>query len=678
MLIFSPQNLTLRTILVASFAVQVFSAVGLVGYFSFRNGQTTVQTLSAQLRNELTARIEQQLRVYIKAPHAINRLNSDKLSRHAIVTNRRGANQLLQQVKVAPYINGVYCGDHRTGNFLGVSRADDGSGFQLMVSDAATNHHMHLYRLDLRGNPTHFLKQVAPYDPRRRPWYREANASGRASWSELSLDFSSQLPTVTASLPAYSNDMGNQLVGVCGTDLLLSAELRLFLQNLKIGQSGEAFIVDRSGTLISSSTDESLTPTSSALPSKESIQALQAIHSQNPTIQGTAEYLNQRFGNLRQIYYPQQLNFKLAGQPQFLEVLPFGDQYGLDWLIVLVVPEIDFMQQVHANTRMTILLCLTALGIATGVGLLAARWVTQPILKLKTAARALANGEWEQPVELNRADDLGELADCFNSMAGQLQDSFKTLEHRVQHRTQELTKANSRLKQEIQERHRAEFALQIAKQQSEKLLLNILPISIAEQLKTSPGVIAEQFEDISILFADIVNFTPLANQLKPIELVNQLNEIFSAFDQLAQEYDLEKIKTIGDAYMVVGGLPIPQEDHAEAIAEMALRMQQVIPQFCRHTGQPLEIRIGIHVGPVVAGVIGIKKFSYDLWGDTVNVAHRMESHGKPGKIQVTPIVYERLKHRYLFEERGKVSIKGKGTMQTYWLLGRKSIDPNRN
>jgi class 3 adenylate cyclase len=223
----------------------------------------------------------------------------------------------------------------------------------------------------------------------------------------------------------------------------------------------------------------------------------------------------------------------------------------------------------------------------------------------------------------------------------------------------------------IQKLAETEAALRAEKQKSEQLLLNILPHSIAEELKRKPDVIAEQFQEATILFADIVGFTPLSGRMSAIELVNFLNRIFSAFDQLADEYGLEKIKTIGDAYMAVGGIPLPRHDHADAVAQMALGMQQVITQLDTILDQPVQIRIGLHSGPGVAGVIGVKKFIYDLWGDTVNVASRMESSGIPGKIQVTPETYQHLQHTYILEERGVINVKGKGAMHTYWLLGKR-------
>lgn len=227
---------------------------------------------------------------------------------------------------------------------------------------------------------------------------------------------------------------------------------------------------------------------------------------------------------------------------------------------------------------------------------------------------------------------------------------------------------------DITKRLEAEEALRQQQQKTESLLLNILPQPIAERLKRETqetSTIAEDFAEVSVMFADIVGFTQLASSLDPIELVNLLNHIFSAFDRLCEQHSLEKIKTIGDAYMVVGGLPTRRDDHAEAIAEMALDMQAAITDVRDQTGRGFNIRTGINTGPVVAGVIGLKKFSYDLWGDTVNIASRMESHGIAGQIQVTASTYERLRHKYRFEERGVIPVKGKGEMRTYFLIGRK-------
>lgn len=206
--------------------------------------------------------------------------------------------------------------------------------------------------------------------------------------------------------------------------------------------------------------------------------------------------------------------------------------------------------------------------------------------------------------------------------------------------------------------------------QSDSLLLNVLPRSIADRLKRDPGIIAERYDDVSVLFADVADFTPFAERTSPEQVVGVLDEIFSAFDALTERHGLEKIKTIGDAYMVAAGLPEPRANHAQAIAALAIEMQDEFARVCQALGLGLAIRIGIDSGPVVAGVIGRRKFTYDLWGDTVNTASRMESHGVAGRIQVSQMTYHHLKDHYRFEERGEIEVKGKGLLRTYLLVGR--------
>ena len=218
------------------------------------------------------------------------------------------------------------------------------------------------------------------------------------------------------------------------------------------------------------------------------------------------------------------------------------------------------------------------------------------------------------------------------------------------------------------QRKQAEESLRLQQKQTERLLLNILPKPIAERLQKEQKLIADHFDEVSVLFADLVGFTEFSARKTPTQLVEILNGIFCEFDRLSESHGLEKIKTIGDAYMVVGGLPTARGDHAQAIALLALEMQSALTQFNLKIGESFQLRIGMHSGSVVAGIIGISKFSYDLWGDTVNVASRMESNGMPGKIQVTGATYERLKEQFIFEERGMIEVKGKGKMLTYWMI----------
>ena len=223
----------------------------------------------------------------------------------------------------------------------------------------------------------------------------------------------------------------------------------------------------------------------------------------------------------------------------------------------------------------------------------------------------------------------------------------------------------------IQQRDLAAELLHQEQEKSERLLLNVLPASIAAILKEGSRTIAERYDAVSVLFADVVGSTPLSEELDPVEIVDMLNEVFNYFDTVIEKYELEKVRTMGDSYMVVSGAPIRRPDHAQALARAALEMRD----FCEHidifqSGR-LEFRFGMNCGPVIAGIIGHTKFHYDVWGDTVNVASRMESHGEPGKIQITRRLFEILQDDFICQPRGTIDIKGKGPMQTYFLLSEK-------
>ncbi|MEB3293804.1 MAG: adenylate/guanylate cyclase domain-containing protein [Synechococcales bacterium] len=225
---------------------------------------------------------------------------------------------------------------------------------------------------------------------------------------------------------------------------------------------------------------------------------------------------------------------------------------------------------------------------------------------------------------------------------------------------------------DITERRKLESVLHHQKKHTDRILQSVLPRSVAERLKYTQQTIADRFDEVSVLFADIDNFTAFSSRISPTEQVQFLNRLFCEFDQLTEQLGLEKIKTIRDVYLVASGMPEPREDHADAIAEMAIQIQAAAAAFQHQLGEPFQVRVGISSGSVVAGVVGSKKFTYDLWGDPVNLASRMQSSGTPGRIQVTPATYRRLQHRYDFEERGLIEVQGVGMMMTYWLQGRKS------
>ena len=418
------QNLPLRRLLLLAFVGQLVGVVGLVGWLSLRNSQKTVETLANQIRQELTARIEAELQSYFETPHEINRLNATAFARGEIdVENAQfGEAQLYQQMKIAPNVAFVYCGSSQRGEFFGVLRSPEDGSLQLSYGNSANQFLRENFSLDVSGSRTFKQSQAEKvFDARQRPWFQAAlNAQGPA-WTDVYIAFTTRLPNVTASLPVYDRT-GKELLGVCATDVVLPEEFREFLKSLEIGMNGQAFVVDRAGNLIANSSDEPL-----MVGEGDQARSLQVTESQDELVQGAAAYIQSRLGGFDQILTTERREFQLNGQRQFLEVVPFRDGFGLDWLIVVVVPEQDFMGQIDANTRITILLALGGMAIAVVIAALAARALTRPVSEVCQAAEGIAEGNLDQRINASPIREMHQLAQTFNSMAVQLQNSFTAL-----------------------------------------------------------------------------------------------------------------------------------------------------------------------------------------------------------------------------------------------------------
>jgi class 3 adenylate cyclase/HAMP domain-containing protein len=309
--------------------------------------------------------------------------------------------------------------------------------------------------------------------------------------------------------------------------------------------------------------------------------------------------------------------------------------FGLHWTIASRLDTIEALAPVAKFRNDMILWTLLVFAAMVAAALLMTRAIVRPVNRLVAAARRLASGDMSTAVPVDSKDELGLLSRTFNDMVTSIREKTETIEHK--------------------------------NAENERLLLSILPGPIAARLKAGENKIADNFAHVTVLFADLVGFTQLAGTVQPGELVELLNRLFTRFDHAAERNGVEKIKTIGDAYMAVAGLPTPFPDHARRLVDLALDMLDEVQSFNREFGVSLALRIGVNSGPVVAGVIGSSKFIYDLWGDTVNVASRMESHGVPGMIQATRAVYEQLAGQHDFAARGLITIKGKGAVET-WLL----------
>lgn len=432
-------GLPLRELLIVPFVIQIIAAVTLVGTLSFRNGQRAVNDLASQLQTEITARITQQLHGYVAIPHNINKINANALSQGDIdVLDTTGGHLFWQQAKIFSNTNLIYCGVDQDGSFLGVGRNVDDRSLEMVVYNESTQRVGHYYALDNQGNQRYLIRQgTKAYDARVRPWYQAALEASGPTWSDIYLDFDTLLPTITASLPVYDTS-GNRVIGVCATDFILPEEMSQFLKTLEIGKTGETFIVDRSGEMISTSFEEDLLTGRGS-----TLRRITADESKNALVRRTAVYLTETFGRLDNIKEPQQLSFAVDQQRQYVEIRPFNDSQGLDWLIVVVIPEADFMAQIHANARGTVVLCLAALAIATLLGIVTAQRITRPVVELNQAARDLADGQLTRNVAVGGVRELKTLGQSFNSMAQQLHQSFQALEAK----NQDVTAAKEALSQ---------------------------------------------------------------------------------------------------------------------------------------------------------------------------------------------------------------------------------------
>ena len=438
----------LRGVLVVPFVLQIVAAVGLTGWLSLRNGQKSINDVTAQLRSEITARIEQNLKSYMELPHIINKVNEDvvKLGKLNVEDQDDLRLYLRKQLQSFESINYISFGSEQ-GQYTSLDRTTTDGSFRISWLTQAPGN-LHIYAANNTGDRAKVLDVFPDYDPRRRPWYRAPIEQGGSAWSPIHALYAQSILAINASHPLY-NETGT-LRGVFTVNLSLS-QIGEFLRSLKIGRSGQTFIVERSGELVASSAN--VLPFT--ITDQKKAKRLKATEFENPLIRSAAKYLVKEFDELKQISNSKQLSFVTENQRQFLQVLPFSDGRNLDWLIVVVVPEADFMEQINANTNTTIILCMLALLLATGLGIITSQWIAVPIQRLSQASRAIADGELNQTVIVKGVTEIQILGESFNKMAQQLQESFTALEIRVKERTAELQEA--KLTAELANQAKSEF-----------------------------------------------------------------------------------------------------------------------------------------------------------------------------------------------------------------------------
>jgi signal transduction histidine kinase/class 3 adenylate cyclase/CheY-like chemotaxis protein len=527
----------LNAVLVVPFVVQIVGVVGLVGYLSFKSGQQAVNDLATQLRQQISDRTDQKLDTYLAIPQQLNQINLDAIDLGLLNLKdfQTVGRYFFKQMRAFDIgYNGF---GNPKGEFIGVERLDNGNLLINEVSEPKKLGQLSVYATDPQGNRTRLI-ETKDYDPRKEAWYSDAARAGKPLWSQIyQWEDKPEVLSISSSYPIYDRDL--QLVGVIGIDLILS-QIGDFLRQLKISPSARTFIIERDGFLVATSASEAPFVLKNGKATR-----IKASEGRDSLMQATAQYLTQHFGNLKQIEKSQFLDFDLEGQHQFIQVTPWRDQFGLDWLIVVVIPEADFMGQINANIRTTILLCLVALVVAIIIGIVTARWIILPILHLKDAATALSQGEFNSTVNLDRTDELGILARAFNSMAGQLQTSFKTLESQ----NTELQRLNT-LKDEFlaNTSHELRTPLNGIIGLAESLIDGATG-ELPEQTKTNLAMIASSGRRLSTLVNDLLDFSKLRHntielQIQPVGLREITDVVLALSKPLVGKKSLQLINAI--------------------------------------------------------------------------------------------------------------------------------------
>jgi len=432
----SSSKFRLSTTIVVPFVLQIVAAVGLVGYLSYRNGQESVNRLASQVRTEVASRTNQVLEGYFKTPYQItkNNINALKLKQINLEDKEAVEHYFAAQLQVYPMLGEIFVGQP-DGTMIYVGRKSDGS---LLASTTIAVPQRAFYQLDDLGDRTKFEK-FDTFDARTRPWYKAATEKHGQSWSGVY-----QSRTIrnlgTAAAELYYDQQGN-LVAVFSNFIMLQG-ISDFLTSLKISPTGQVFVIDQKGLLIATSTGEH-----SFLPNGTdgSLHQIQAIKSQNPLTANAVKYLQEQFGDLKQIRGLQELAFEINGKRQYLLAQPYSDGKGIDWLVVVVVPEADFMEQINQNTQNTLLFSLVALVLVIVLGMLTAKLITAPILRVCQAANRLAEGDLGEQVAPSAIAEINELSNAFNQMSAQLKEAFETLEDKVRERTADLAIANQEI-----------------------------------------------------------------------------------------------------------------------------------------------------------------------------------------------------------------------------------------
>lgn len=589
-------NVSIRWVLTIPFILQIIAVVGVVGYLSFLNGRNAVENLLGHLQSEIGDRVSQRLHDYLETPHHITRMNqrAHELGFLDVQDLERMQKYFHQQMEVSRSLSYVNFGNV-DGSFVGVGRDDDGNlyGEHIRAEEPGL---MLRYALDDDGNPSDESEEIA-YEPREDAWYTGAVEAQRPLWTDIyQWPDEPEISSISASYPVYADPATREtLVGVLGADFIVS-QVNQFLVDLVVSRNddnsiaqplGHVFIVEReSGLLVASSNQASILEEGTAT-------RIQAAKSPEPLIRATASYLQESAYSFASVTEKTRTipRVQLLGDRQYIRMIPWSDNWGLDWVIVVVVPESVFMDQIRSNTRNTLLLCALALAIAIGIGIRTASWITQPILFLNKAAKNLADGAWNQAFVLERSDEVGELAQSFNDMARQIRHSFRDLEAQ---------------KDSFARFFPSEY-------------LTFLDKTAVTDVRLGDHVSRE----MTVMFTDIRGFTSMSETMTPGETFDFVNTYLEEVAPAVRFHNGVIVKFLGDGTMAV--FPESADSAVNAGIDTFQCLQTYNQRRLFRNQDPIQLGIGIHVGHMMVGIVGERtRMQADALSDTVNLTARLE------------------------------------------------------
>ena len=570
-------GISLPLILIIPFVLQIFAAVGFTGYLSFRNGQKAVNDLATKLQTEVSDSVSLHLDNYINTAVAINKMNADavKLGLLNLQDYKKAGLYNWKQLQIFKNI-GYISYALPSGEYAGAGRWLEDGSVNIDELSIDTNWESYVYATDSEGNRTEIIDDT-PYKPLTESWYTETVKQGKPIWTKVyAWDGLEHILSVPFNYPLYNNK--NKLIAVLSVDLLLKG-IQDFLLSLEISPSGKVFVIERNGLLIASSSFEK-----SYQIVNDEAQRLNVLDSHDKLIKATANYVKAQFNDFQNIKQLQQLDFEIAGARHFAQVTPWKDELGLNWLVVVAIPESDFMAEIHANNRTTILLCIASLIVATGLGILTSGLITRPISRLSLASSAIAEGNLEQIVEVKGINELGLLANSFNKMASQLKSSFAQLDVT----NQELEKTNQELENRVTKRT---HELQISKEQAEKAQHRA---EVANQAKST--FLASMSHELRTPLNAILGFTQIMqrdktatrSQLENLVIINRSGEHLLAL--INDVLDMSKIEA-GRISLNLGSFDLYRLlDTTQEMLQFKTDAKDLQLLFERHPNTPQYIR----------------------------------------------------------------------------------------